>query len=48
LREGRDWPSGSPTAAPITLPLAEFLLPKLATGRAGSLQFQQGPAASAK
>ena len=33
--------------APISPPLAEFLLPKLATGAAGSLQFQQGKAASA-
>jgi endonuclease YncB( thermonuclease family) len=33
--------------APIEPPLAEFLLPKLETGNAGSLQFQQGKAASA-
>jgi len=33
--------------APISRPLAEFLLPKLATGRAGSLQLQQGRDASA-
>jgi hypothetical protein len=33
--------------APISRPLAEFLLPKLATGRAGSLQLQQGREASA-
>jgi len=33
--------------APIGQPLAEFLLPKLATGAAGSLHFRQGQAASA-
>jgi hypothetical protein len=33
--------------APIDTGLAEFLLPKLDTGRAGTLQFQQGQAASA-
>lgn len=33
--------------APIEAPLAEFLLPKLETGHAGSLHFQQGQAASA-
>lgn len=33
--------------APIEPPLAEFLLPKLETGNAGSLHFQQGKAASA-
>ncbi|HET8661862.1 MAG TPA: thermonuclease family protein [Micromonosporaceae bacterium] len=38
IREGR---------APIEPALAEFLLPKLETGRAGSLHFEQGQAASA-
>lgn len=38
IREGR---------APIEPALAEFLLPKLETGRAGSLQLEQGQAASA-
>ena len=38
IRQGR---------APISTGLAEQLLPKLATGKAGSLQFQQGTAASA-
>jgi len=38
VREGR---------APIEPALAEFLLPKLETGRAGSLHFEQGRAASA-
>lgn len=33
--------------APIEAPLAEFLLSKLDTGKAGSLHFQQGQAASA-
>jgi endonuclease YncB( thermonuclease family) len=33
--------------APIDPALAEFLLPKLDTGKAGSLQFEQGQAASA-
>lgn len=33
--------------APISRPLAKVLLPKLATGRAGSLQLQQGRDASA-
>jgi endonuclease YncB( thermonuclease family) len=33
--------------APISAPLAEFLVPKLATGNAGTLQLQQGKAASA-
>jgi endonuclease YncB( thermonuclease family) len=33
--------------APIEEPLARFLLPKLETGRAGRLHFQQGQAASA-
>lgn len=33
--------------APIEAPLAEFLLPKLETGNAGSLHFQQGRDASA-
>jgi len=33
--------------APIDAGLAEFLLPKLETGRAGSLQLEQGQAASA-
>src|SRR3712207_4532961 len=33
--------------APIEAPLAEFLLPKLETGRAGSRHFEQGQAASA-
>jgi hypothetical protein len=33
--------------APITSGLAEHLLPKLTTGKAGSLQFEQGKAASA-
>lgn len=33
--------------APIEKPLARFLLPKLETGRAGRLHFQQGQAASA-
>lgn len=33
--------------APISAPLAEFLLPKLAGGRAGTLQFKQGKEASA-
>jgi endonuclease YncB( thermonuclease family) len=33
--------------APISRPLAEFLLPKLASGRAGTLQFKQGKEASA-
>jgi len=32
---------------PISRPLAEFLLPKLATGRAGRLQLAQGREASA-
>jgi hypothetical protein len=32
--------------APIEAPLAEFVLPKLETGRAGSRHFQQGQAAS--
>jgi endonuclease YncB( thermonuclease family) len=38
IREGR---------APISRSFAEFLLPKLETGRAASLQFEQGQAASA-
>src|SRR5215211_6542414 len=38
IREGR---------APIEPALAEFLLPKLETGRAGSLHLEQGRAASA-
>jgi endonuclease YncB( thermonuclease family) len=38
IRQGR---------APISQSFAEFLLPKLETGRAGSLQFEQGQAASA-
>jgi endonuclease YncB( thermonuclease family) len=38
IREGK---------APIDAPLAEFLLPKLETGNAGSLHFQQGKGASA-
>lgn len=38
IRQGR---------APISRSFAEFLLPKLETGRAGSLHFQQGLAASA-
>ena len=33
--------------APISSGLAEYVLPRLATGRAGTLQFQQGEAASA-
>jgi endonuclease YncB( thermonuclease family) len=33
--------------APISAPLGEFLEPKLATGRAGTLQFKQGKEASA-
>ncbi|MET7619336.1 nuclease [Streptomyces sp. NPDC005408] len=33
--------------APISAGLAEFLLPKLETGKAGSLQFEQGTAAAA-
>jgi endonuclease YncB( thermonuclease family) len=33
--------------APISGPLGEFLLPKLTTGRAGTLQFKQGTEASA-
>ncbi|WP_229069022.1 nuclease [Actinoplanes sp. DH11] len=33
--------------APIDAPLAEFLLPKMETGRAGTWQFQQGQSASA-
>ncbi|MFF3323825.1 nuclease [Streptomyces sp. NPDC002889] len=33
--------------APITPGLAEFVLPKLETGKAGSLQFEQGTAAAA-
>jgi hypothetical protein len=33
--------------APIEAGLAEFLLPKLSTGRAGSLHFEQGQQASA-
>jgi endonuclease YncB( thermonuclease family) len=33
--------------APITTDLAAHLLPKIATGKAGSLQFEQGKAASA-
>lgn len=33
--------------APISRPLADYLLPKLGTGRAGRLQFQQGEQASA-
>ncbi len=33
--------------APISRPLADFLLPKLLTGQAGSLHFQQGQQASA-
>jgi hypothetical protein len=33
--------------APIDPDLAEFLLPKLRTGKAGSLRFEQGQAASA-
>ncbi|HET9138495.1 thermonuclease family protein [Actinophytocola sp.] len=33
--------------APISRALGEFLLPKLATGRAGTLQFKQGKEASA-
>jgi hypothetical protein len=33
--------------APVSKPLAEFLLPKLSTGQAGSLQFGQGQQASA-
>jgi endonuclease YncB( thermonuclease family) len=32
--------------APISRPLAEYLLPKLSTGTAGSLQFEQGNQAS--
>lgn len=32
--------------APIQPPLAEFLLPKLTTGAAGTLHFQQGKSAS--
>ena len=35
------------STAPISPQLAEFLLPKLETGNAGSLHFQQGRAASA-
>src|SRR5215207_4244083 len=33
--------------APISAPLAAALLPKLATGKAGTLQFRQGKQASA-
>jgi endonuclease YncB( thermonuclease family) len=42
-----EWMSDRPKDIPISRRLAEVLRPKLATGRAGTLQFEQGKSASA-
>lgn len=40
------WIEDADTDVPITARFAEYLLPKIRTGRAGTLQFEQGSAAS--
>lgn len=46
LAQLAEWIQRRPADVPITARLADFLLPKLATGTAGSLQFAQGTAAA--
>jgi endonuclease YncB( thermonuclease family) len=47
LAQLAEWIQQRPTDVPISRPLAEFLLPKIMTGKAGTLQFTQGTGAAA-
>ncbi len=46
LTELAEWMQTQPADVPISRRFAEFLLPKLTTGKAGTLQFSQGTAAA--